>query len=219
VRQLKYNTVLFDLDGTLIDTNELIISSFLYTLDKFYPGRYRREDILPHMGKILPEQMAIFDPDNVEALVETYREHNIRMHDQMVREFPHVADVVKELDRHGVTMGIVTSKQITTTMMGLELFGLKPYMKVVVAHGDTKEHKPHPAPVLLAMEKLKADPAKTIMVGDSTYDIDAAHAAGIAGAAVRWSLKPESLLLSTHPEYMLTDMRELLQIVGISYNP
>lgn len=210
---MKYKTILFDLDGTLLDTNELIISSFLYTLEQYYPGKYDREHILPHMGKILSDQMALFGPDNVEALVDTYRKYNIEMHDEMVREFPHVVEVVKELAERGVQMAVVTSKQITTTLMGLEKYGLTPYMQALVCHGDTVEHKPHPAPVLLAMEKLNADPDTTLMVGDSTFDLDAAHAAGIAAAGVRWSLKPEQVLLACNPEYMLHDMRDLLKIV------
>lgn len=211
---MKYKTILFDLDGTLLDTNELIISSFLYTLEQYYPGKYGREHILPHMGKILTEQMALFGSDNIEALVDTYRQYNMKMHDEMVRGFPHVCEVVQQLAERGVQMAVVTSKQITTTMMGLEKYGLTQYMQAVVCHGDTAEHKPHPAPVLLAMEKLQANPATALMVGDSTFDIDAAHAAGIAAAGVRWSLKPEEVLLACKPEYMLEDMRDLLALVA-----
>lgn len=211
---MKYKTILFDLDGTLLDTNELIISSFLYTLEQYYPGQYNREHILPHMGKILFDQMALFAPDNVEALVETYQQYNVKMHDEMVREFPHVVEVINELSERGVKLAVVTSKRVTTTMMGLEKYGLTPYMQAIVCHGDTSQHKPHPAPVLLAMEKLQADPATTLMVGDSTFDLDAAHAAGIAAAGVRWSLKPEEVLLACNPEYMLDDMRDLLAIIA-----
>lgn len=210
---MKYTTVLFDLDGTLLDTNELIIQTFLVTLNEYYPGKFGREHILPHMGMILPKQMELFDPNNVEALVEAYRTHNVRMHDDLVQEFPHVREVVAQLADDGVKLGIVTSKQIRTTMMGLDKYGLTPYMQAIVTYDDTTEHKPHPAPVLLAMDKLQADPAKTLMVGDSTYDIDAAHAAGIAAAGVHWSLKPEEVLLASKPEYMLHDMRDLLTIV------
>ncbi len=210
---MKYKTVLFDLDGTLLDTNELIISSFLYTLGQHYPGKYNREHILPHMGKILSEQMALFDPDNIDVLVETYRRYNVKMHDEMVQDFPYVREVVQKLAENGMQMGIVTSKQIETTLMGLKKYDLQQYMQALVCYGDTVEHKPHPAPVLLAMEKLQADPATTLMVGDSTFDIDAAHAAGIAAAGVRWSLKPEEILLASNPEYMLDDMRDLLAIV------
>ncbi len=212
---MKYTTVLFDLDGTLLDTNELIIQTFLVTLNEFYPEKFRREHVLPHMGMILPKQMALFDPDNVDALVATYRAHNVHMHDDLVQEFPNVREVIMQLAEHGVKLGIVTSKQIRTTMMGLNKYGLTPYLQAIVTYDDTTEHKPHPAPVLLAMEKLQADPKKTLMVGDSTYDIDAAHAAGIAAAGVRWSLKPEEVLLASKPEYMLDDMRDLLQIVTV----
>lgn len=210
---MKYKTVLFDLDGTLLDTNELIIQTFLVTLEAYYPGKYTRDDIIPHMGMILPKQMELFGPEHVDALVQSYRENNVRMHDELVREFPYVREVITGLAAKGTQMGIVTSKQIRTTMMGLNKYGLTSYMQTIISYDDTSEHKPHPAPVLLAMERLQADPQSTLMVGDSTFDLDAAHAAGVAAAAVRWSLKPEEILRARNPRYMLNDMRDLLHIV------
>src|SRR5579875_1522378 len=82
------NTILFDLDGTLIDTNELIITTYLHTLDKYYPGKYSREDVLPFMGPTLHEAFSTVDPDRVEELVLEYRTFNLANHDALVKEFP-----------------------------------------------------------------------------------------------------------------------------------
>ncbi|MBE3553558.1 MAG: pyrophosphatase PpaX [Thermicanus sp.] len=209
---MKYNTFLFDLDGTLLDTNELILQSFLYTLNRFYPGKYTREEILPVMGKPLLEQMRLFGPERAEELVRVYREYNLAMHDALIREFPHVSQTVKELFLRGAKLGVVTSKQRLTTLMGLRYFGLENYFSAIITMEDVKAHKPHPEPVLTALERLKAEKEEALMIGDSTFDLDAAHAAGVDAAAVAWSLKPLELLRSCNPEYILHDIRELLHL-------
>ncbi|ERI04495.1 pyrophosphatase PpaX [Aneurinibacillus aneurinilyticus] len=209
----RYQYVLFDLDGTLIDTNNLILTSFMYTLEKFYPGKYTREDLIPHMGKPLYDQMELFGPERSEELVQVYREHNERVHDELVEEFPNVLDTIEQLAKMGIKMGIVTTKQRKTAEMGLRLFGLDKYMDTFISYQDTEKHKPHPEPVHKAMQALGADPARTLMVGDSQYDIQAGQNAGIASAGVAWSLKGASFLSSFNPTYLLNDMSDIIQIV------
>jgi pyrophosphatase PpaX len=211
---MKYTTVLFDLDGTIIDTNELILQSFLYTLNHYFPGKYTKEDVLPYMGQTLFEQMERYGgKELMNELVAHYREHNVRVHDELVTEFPHVAEVIPQLAEMGVQLGVVTTKMSKTALMGLRLFDLERYMQVLVTYESTVEHKPHPAPVLLALEELGADPARTLMVGDSEYDILAGKRAGIATAGVAWSLKGEAYLQQFEPDYILRDMREIVPIV------
>lgn len=211
---LKYDTVLFDLDGTIIDTNELIITSFLHVLEQHFPSRYKREDIIPNMGQPLTAQMELFGGAELrDFLVDAYREHNEEIHDELVREFPHVLETLEELKKLGVTMGIVTTKQRKTAEMGAKLFGIDPFMSTFIVFQDTEKHKPSPDPVLKAMEQVKANPATTLMVGDSQYDIQAAHHAGAHAAGVSWSLKGPEFLQQFDPEYMLYDMRDLIPIV------
>lgn len=209
----RYQYVLFDLDGTLIDTNNLILTSFMYTLEKFYPGKYTREDLIPHMGKPLYDQMELFGPERSEELVQVYREHNERVHDELVEEFPNVLDTIEQLAKMEIKMGIVTTKQRKTAEMGLRLFGLDKYMDAFISYQDTENHKPHPEPVHKAMQALGADPARTLMVGDSQYDIQAGQNAGIASAGVAWSMKGASFLSSFNPTYLLNDMSDIIQIV------
>jgi pyrophosphatase PpaX len=110
-------------------------------------------------------------------------------------------------------MGIVTTKQRKTAEMGLRLFGLDKYMDTFISYQDTEKHKPHPEPVHKAMQALGVDPARTLMVGDSQYDIQAGQNAGIASAGVAWSLKGASFLSSFNPTYLLNDMSDIIQIV------
>jgi pyrophosphatase PpaX len=213
---MKYKTVLFDLDGTLLDTNELIINSFLHTLQNFYPERpFVREEIIARMGEPLLDIFQEYeaDPIKVEEMIAVYREFNIRTHDEIVVAFPHVLEVVKKLDSKGVKLGIVTTKQRITVEMGLQLCDLSPYIQSVVTIQDVENPKPHPEPVLKAMAELGAMAETTLMVGDSFTDIESAKRAGIDSAGVAWSLKGEEYLRTYSPTYILQDMRELLTIL------
>lgn len=217
---MKYKTVLFDLDGTLIDTNELIITSFLYTLRTFFPERtFSRRDVIPHLGKPLRDMFAHFQTDDaentVEDMVDVYRGHNMRTHDEMVQAFPYVSEVIPALYDQGVHMGIVTTKQRTTAEMGLRLCELERYMRAVITLEDVRHPKPHPEPIFKAMSELGAEATSTLMVGDNQCDIEAAAQAGIDSAGVSWALKGEAHLRSAQPTYMLKDMRDLYAIVGI----
>lgn len=211
---MKYKTILFDLDGTILDTNELIISSFLHTFQTFFPERtFLREEIIAEMGGTLYDILSRYDEDRVEEMVQVYREFNIRTHDEMVTAFPHVLEVITQLKEWGVKLGVVTTKQRNTTEMGLDLTQLRPLMDSIVTLQEVENPKPHPEPVLRAMSELGALPESTLMVGDSSFDIEAAHRAGIHSAGVAWSLKGEEYLRGYSPTYILKDMKDLLRIV------
>lgn len=208
--------VLFDLDGTVIDTNELIIRSFQHVLNEKLALGITREEIIPQMGLPLADQFRHFTGrDDVEDLVAAYRTHNLKHHDEMVQVFPHVNEVVEALAAAGIATGIVTTKMRATTLHVLRMFGLLPYMKTVVTFDDVSHAKPHPEPVLKAMAALGAEPEETVMVGDSPFDIEAARRAGARSAAVAWSLKGERYLQAWRPDWMLHDIRELYAIVGL----
>lgn len=210
-------TVLFDLDGTIIDTNELIISSFLHVFEAQPPGPLTREQIIPHMGTTLEQQLQAFSGgvEDVSPLVKAYRSFNTLHHDEMVRPFPHVNEVVERLHRHGLSLGIVTTKIRPSTMMTLEKYDLERFMSAIVTVNDVEHPKPHPEPVLTAIERLGANPATTLMIGDSPVDIQSAKAAGVKAAAVAWSLKGEQKLMEYGPDYVLKDMKDLYEIVGL----
>src|SRR5690242_15085634 len=108
----KITTVLFDLDGTLIDTNELIISTYLYTLEKYFPSKYTREDVLPFLGPTLHEVFRGMtpDPDRVEEMVAAYRDYNLSKHDELVKEFVGVTETIQTLKERGLKLAVVTTK-------------------------------------------------------------------------------------------------------------
>ena len=209
------DTVLFDLDGTIIDTNELIINSFLHVMkDLQVSTPWTREQIIPHMGGTLENQMRTFSgKEDVAEYVKGYRAYNEVHHDAMVQPFPHVIEVVEALHKAGIVMGVVTTKIRPSTLKVLERFDLMKYMKSIVTVTDVTNPKPHAEPVLKAIEELGADPSKTLMVGDSPVDIQSAQNAGALSAGVAWSLKGEAVLNDYNPDYILHDMKDLLTLI------
>lgn len=141
-----------------------------------------------------------------------YRAHNLIHHDQMVKPFPYVIEVIQELRARGIKLGGVTTKIRASTMRVLDLFNLTSSMDYIVTVDDVEHPKPHAEPVLKTLAGLNAAADHTLMVGDSSFDILSAQAAGVKSAGVAWSLKGEETLRSYGPDYMLYDMRDLLKL-------
>jgi len=211
-----YDTVLFDLDGTILDTNELIIISFLHALKDYTEEGFSRDHIIPFMGAPLVEQMKRFSGlEEVDHLVDAYREINLRLHDEYVQLFDQVEEVLAKLHESGIKLGVVTTKMRLTTDKGLAFTNIAKYMGAVITIDDVEHAKPHAEPVQKALEGLGADPARTLMVGDSTVDIQSGLNAGVKTVGVAWSLKGEQVLRNVGADYIIHSMRDLYDIVGL----
>ncbi|MGM0524050.1 MAG: pyrophosphatase PpaX [Bacillota bacterium] len=212
---MMINTLLFDLDGTLIDTNALIIASFAHTLKKHTGKDYTKEEILPFIGPPLIESLTSVDATQAEAMMDTYREHNIGEHETYVKAYPTVVDTIKRLHELGYKMAIVTTKMTDTAKLGLEITGLAPYFDVVIGLNEVEHAKPHPEPVLKALDALGETPMHALMVGDNSHDIEAGQNAGTKTAGVAWTIKGRDFLESFKPDYMLEELKDLLTILEV----
>ncbi len=210
----KITTILFDLDGTLIDTNELIISTYLHTLEKYYPSKYQREDVLPFLGPTLHEAFGSINPDLVEEMVLEYRAFNIANHDELVTEFAGVFETMQSLKDKGYKLGIVTTKRHDVTLKGLRLMDLERFFEVVVTYDHVSKTKPDPEPIFKALEQLDSTPEETMMVGDNYHDILAGKNAGTVTAGCAWSIKGRDYIAKYEPDYILENMADLLTILG-----
>ncbi|AXI39237.1 MAG: pyrophosphatase PpaX [Bacillaceae bacterium] len=210
---MNIDTVLFDLDGTLINTNELIIESFLHTLNYYYPGKYQREDILPFIGPPLIDTFQRINPEKAEEMVRRYREFNHAQHDLLVKEYDHVHETVRALKEKGLKLGIVTTKIRDTVMMGLKLTEMDSFFDAIITLDDVQHAKPHPEPVLSALKLLGSEPSNALMVGDNLHDIEAGKNAGTLTAGVAWSIKGREYIESLKPDFVLDKMSDLLNIV------
>ena len=209
----KITTLLFDFDGTLLDTNELIIGTFTHVLGKHYPGQYEREDILPFLGPTLHDTFHSVDPENTEALIAEYREWNIAMHDELSSEFDGVSETLRLLKEQGFKMAIVSTKRSNMVMQGLNLLDAEGVFDVVIGLDDVTNPKPDPEPILLALERLGAEKEEALMIGDNYHDIVGGQNAGVRTAGVAWTIKGEEFLQTFNPDYMLQHISDLLTIV------
>lgn len=199
-----FATYLFDLDGTLLDSVELILASYRHTALAHRGAAPDDAVWLAGLGTPLRTQLRCLtdDPGEIEAMAETYREHNLANHDRMVRPYDGVVEAVRELALRG-TLGLVTSKLRHGALRGLRVAGLEDAFTVVIGADDVDRHKPDPAPVLAAVERLGADRATTVFVGDSPHDMAAGRAAGVRTAAALWGPFPQAVLEPHRPDVWL----------------
>ena len=212
---ISINTLLFDLDGTLLNTNDLIIASFTDTLNHYYPNKYKKEDIQQFMGPPLEEAFRSIDENQAVEMVALFREHNWKNHDRLVKEFEGVYETIVALKAAGYKMAIVTTKIREVVLKGLKLGRLESFFDVVITIDDVQHAKPDPEPIFLALEKLHSKTEETIMVGDNHHDILAGKNAGTLTAGVAWTLKGKEYLNSFGPDFMLDNMKDLLQILKV----
>ena len=203
--KLPFRTYLFDLDGTLIDSVELILRSYRHTVE-VHLGTVPPDEVwLQGMGTPLRRQMEGLteDAEVVEAMINTYREYNREHHDALVSEFPGARRVVESLNRLGAKLGVVTSKFGRGARRGLAVCGMEGMFPVVVGADDVDRHKPDPAPVRLALERLGAEAGETIFIGDSPHDLAAGRAAGVSTGAALWGPIARRLLAPYEPDFWL----------------
>ncbi|HHY92922.1 MAG TPA: HAD hydrolase-like protein, partial [Firmicutes bacterium] len=143
-----FRCVLFDLDGTLIDTNRLIIESFQYTLRKHLGCEAPETEIVSTFGRPLLEGLAHFSREKAPEMLKTYRAYNEARHDATTTLVPGVRETLTALKEAGLALAVVTSKRRGLALRGLQLFGLDAYMDAIVTPEDTTRHKPEPDPVL-----------------------------------------------------------------------
>ncbi len=210
------HTVLFDLDGTLIDSVRLILDSYHHTLATHGLPPRTDEEWLAGVGTPLFAQFAAWQHDTrmLEMLIATYREYNLKHHDRMVTVYPGVVDVVQSLKDRGIATGLVTSKNRSGAVRGLTLAKLEALMDVLVCADEVDNPKPHPEPVEKAVRLLGAEPRSTVYVGDSIHDMRSGRAAGVRTAAVLWGPFGRSHLEGAEPDYWLERPDELLALVA-----
>ena len=161
---MPYRCILFDLDGTILDSTEMIARSLAVALDTHTGKVPPMNDLIAGIGTPLVDQLAhhakefgINDSNIVNEMVQTYLTDNLARHDDEIRLFDGAKDTLNVLKTRGVILGIVTSKPVSTAKRGLDLFGLTQHFSVVVGCDTVTDHKPHPAPVLYALNHLGMD--------------------------------------------------------------
>jgi len=183
---MRYPVVLFDFDGTVVDSGGIILASMRHATETVLARSYSEQELMANVGGPgLEAQMEAFAPDRVEALVRVYRAHNEALHDEL-EAFDGIEHALTALKDEGRTLGLVTAKRRGTVDLAFARLPIEHFFDVVVAGNETERHKPDPAPLLLALERVEADAADAAYVGDSPYDMQAARSAGMYAVGVTW---------------------------------
>jgi pyrophosphatase PpaX len=212
---VRFPVVLFDLDGTLIDSGPIILASMQHATRTVLGREIAYEELAATVGgQGLVTQMEAIDPERADDLVEAYRLHNDPLHDTL-EAFDEVLALLPRLRAEGRTLGIVTAKRHRTVGLALERFPeLRENFSVVIAHEDTERHKPDPDPVLAAADRLGVDIARVAYVGDSPFDIRAAKSAGAFAVGVGWGgIHADEVLLAEEPDTFVRQPEELLHVL------
>ncbi|MDU1413689.1 MAG: pyrophosphatase PpaX [Clostridium sp.] len=205
--------ILFDLDGTIVDTNELIIQSFTYVLNEYLGLKVSRQEIIKTFGAPLIETMRHYGGDRAEEITKVYIDYSHDIQSKYIRAYEHVEEGLIKLKKAGLKLAIVTSKRRTVALSCMNEFDLEKYFDVIVTPEDTKIHKPKGEPVLKACELLKLKPDETIMVGDSHNDILCGKNAGALTALVKYTALDLKELYDLKPDYSIDKIEELLKVV------
>jgi pyrophosphatase PpaX len=207
---MRYRTVFFDLDGTVIDSAAIILASFRHATRTVLRREIPDQELLAAVGGPgLRAQMEALAPDRVDELVEVYSEHNVGLHPGL-HACDGVLDLLATLKDEGRRLGIVTAKRRATLELAFEVLPELGQFDVTIAAEDTERHKPHPEPLLTALERIDEEPAKAAYVGDSPFDVQAAKAAGMGAIAVAWgAIHPRERLEREQPDAVVDTCREL----------
>ena len=206
----QHSALLFDLDGTLVDSVELIVRAFQHTAARHLGRALDRAAIVATIGRPLPTVLEELAPGDGERLLATYRAFILEHHAALVRAYPGAAEALVALRARGYRLGIVTAKSRAQAELAFRLCRLEPLVDVTICHEDAPRHKPAPDPLLAAAARLGLPPGACCYVGDSVFDLQAARAAGMAGVGVTWGAGLPADLAAERPAALVHDFAALL---------
>jgi pyrophosphatase PpaX len=211
---VRFPVVLFDLDGTVVDSGAIILASMRHATREVLGSEIGDDELMQAVGGPgLEAQMAVLAPDHVDDLVRVYREHNEPLHDEL-EACAGMEAVLMRLRDDGRRLGVVTAKRRATVELAFARLPLAHFFEAVVCGDETEKHKPDPEPLLAAAERLRVPPEVCAYVGDSPFDIRAARAAGMHAVAVTWGrIHERGKLEREEPDAIAGSAEELLELL------
>jgi pyrophosphatase PpaX len=208
--------LLFDLDGTLVDSIDLILQSSRYAFQGFDGYAPTDDEWRAGIGRPLETMFRHYAPheEEVKRLVARYREYQLEHHDRLLRPYEGVVELLRDLDRAGHPMALVTSKAGWLAKRALELAGVADLFSVLVGCDSCVNHKPHPEPVERALELLSVEPGQALFVGDSSHDVEAGRAAGVFTVGVTWGAFAREAMAAAGADALIDRVDELPGVIG-----
>jgi pyrophosphatase PpaX len=183
---MRFPVVLFDLDGTIVDSGWMILASYRHATTTVLGREFPDEVLMARVGAgHLEEQMREFDSEKATELAHAYREFYAPLHSEL-QAFPGMLDLLAKLDDEGRRLGVVSAKRHDVVQLAFDALGFGERMDVVVGSDEAPRGKPYPDQIDVALERLGADPDETAYVGDAPFDVTAAKAAGVHAIGVTW---------------------------------
>ncbi len=208
---MMIKAVLFDFDGTLVNTNALILKTFELTLKHYLPKQiFTKKQLMNFIGPTLKQTFDSLYIEKSDEMIDYYRKVNIQLHDEMVEIYPTVKEGLQLLYNNKIKLGIVSSKKHDMILHGLKLFNLNQFFSCIVGEDDVNHPKPHPEPIEKALKYLDCCHKEVIFVGDNSHDIEGGKNAGVLTCGVSWAERGANYLKQFNPDYILDDMRALI---------
>lgn len=211
-----YKYIVFDFDGTLIDSNYLIDKTIRATAKEVLNKDIDQATINSVWGKVLTEQMADLDHERVEELSSFYSQYYREHRDEHTTIFDGIIDMLDELHALGCEMAIVTNKGTSGLEHGLELFDMKDYFKMALSKTDVVMKKPHPEGLLKVMAYFNAPKEEVLFVGDSIHDIECGKNADVDTILVEWTVMDLEVLKAEEPTYIVDSPEAIVNIIKTS---
>jgi len=209
---MSYKGVIFDLDGTILDSIQLSIVSFRHACEVHLGQKIPEKELLKMYGKPLTEQMNYFCPEKADDLVATYREFFKKSHDEIIALYPDVRELLEQLNSQGLTVTLVTSKSTAAAKQSLNFFNIEHYFKHLIFSEDVEKHKPHPEPYNKMIDLMELKPSEIISIGDSPFDIMGSQRAGLTTVLVGWTTFGDEDFVNCEPDYLINDFKTLLKM-------
>jgi pyrophosphatase PpaX len=205
--------VVFDLDGTLIDSFGLIDASFRHAAASVLDRALSEDEVMARWGEPLPARAAHLGAGRVDELIAAYTAYYDANQDRLCRPFASVPEMLAALAARGVRMGVATSKRRRSTRQAIERCGLARWIGAAISAEDVPAPKPAADPVLAALRCLRVAPARAWMVGDGVFDIEAARRAGVRSVAALWGTREREALLDARPDYVAASPDRVVPLV------
>jgi len=208
-----YTAYLFDADGTLFDTTEMIYQCFKYTCKLFGNISVTRDQVFKNIGIPLKTQFEYFfgtlSNDHAEKIMKTHMEYQLSIFKKYLCLFPGVAETIQLLNKNGKKLAVVTSRRMDSLTIYLKYTNIYHLFDVLITPESTEKHKPLPEPAFEALKQLNCKNSEALFIGDATFDIECGERAGMDTAFVAWSKNTPSSL-TVKPTYIVSDIRELV---------